>query len=722
MMSVRRQGTGEASRILIVDRDERAATLYRAVLSGPGRELIVCASITGALDAIDAGRSAGQVYTLCFVDVQACAKQQAAQLLCKLRAAAPAARAVMVGARRGERANGPRHGFSALLRKPLDATELATLATLLIDNHQAGAECERARAQTQAAQRIGELGYWHWNPRTDEGFWCAQFARLFGLDGPQAAGSSTAVWCLVHARDRMRLRAQLARAARENTSDTLDYWVENPRTGTRHLRQESSVYLDTSGTARWVVSAVQDITERDGVEDTIRKLAYFDPLTELPNRSFLNEHLRNVLVHARRHARTAAILHVDLDSFKRINDTLGHVAGDRLLCEAAQRIQSCVRDSDCVTRELGVGVWTPGASPDTVARFGADEFIVVLSEVASPGDPERVARRIISKLGEAVDIDGRDVTVGASIGIAVFPADADDEDALLRNAAIAMDSAKRRGRNTLQCFNRSLLVPGVDRLSMEARLRQALESGGLALHYQPKVDAASGQLSGAEALLRWRHPDFGAVSPSKFIPIAEECGLIVPLGEWVIREVCEQIAAWRGEGLAVVPVSINVSAHQLQDPALVPKIQRELELVGLSPPVLEFEITESVLMEETGAGASRLRELRSLGSLVSMDDFGTGYSSLSYLKRLPIDVVKIDRSFVRDILGEADDQAILRAIITMAHQLRLRIVAEGVENREQLELLRAMRCDLIQGYVISAPIPAPEFARRFLHRHTRIAV
>ena len=709
------------SRILVVDRDPGDVALYRAVLAGPAREVTVCAAPAAALDAIDAGRSHGRAFTLCFVDARACASRRADELLRRLRDAAPAARAVMVGARRGARASGLRDDYSALLRKPLDADELATLAALLIDNHRTGAERDRAHAQTQAAQRIGDLGYWHWNPRTDDGIWCGEFARLLGLPGAQASGSSEAVWRLMHAQDRPRVRAQLMRAVCESVSDTLDYRVEHPRTGVRHLRQESSVYVGAGSAAPWVVSAVQDITDRDGVEDTIRRLAYFDPLTELPNRSFLNEHLRSVLLHARRHGRTAAILHVDLDSFKRINDTLGHVAGDRLLCEAAQRIQSCVRDSDCVARDHG-GVWVPDASPDTVARFGADEFIVVLSEVASAEDPQRVARRIIARLGEAVNLDGREITVGASIGIAVFPKDAENEDALLRNAAVAMHSAKRRGRNTLQCFTRALLVPGVDRLNMEARLRQALETGGLALHYQPKVDAASGLLSGAEALLRWRHPAYGAVEPSKFIPIAEECGLIVPLGEWVVRRVCEQIAAWRGEGLAVVPVSINVSAHQLQDHALVLKIRRELDAAGLLAPALEFEITESVLMEETGAGEARLRELRALGSLVSMDDFGTGYSSLSYLKRLPIDVVKIDRSFVRDILGEEDDQAILRAIITMAHQLRLRIVAEGVESQAQLELLRAMQCDLIQGYVISPPLPAQDFARRFLHAAQRVAV
>jgi predicted signal transduction protein with EAL and GGDEF domain len=722
MTSTTEEGTSGASRILIVDRDARDVALYRAVLAAAPRELTVCDALAPALEAIERSGHADRSFSLCFVDARFAAGRDGAALAQRLHEIAPAAHAVLVGARRGGRADGLRRGFSALLRKPLDAHELATLAALLIDNHRAAGECDRARAQTQAAQRIGELGYWHWKPLTDEGIWCAGFARLFGLVGAQVAGSSAAVWRLIHPEDRLRVRAQLARAARENVSDTLDYRVEHPRTGMRHLRQETSTYIGAGGASPWVVSAVQDITERDGVEDTIRKLAYFDPLTELPNRSFLNEHLRSVLVHARRHGRTAAILHVDLDSFKRINDTLGHIAGDRLLCEAAQRIQSCVRDSDCVARDHGSEIWSPGGSPDTVARFGADEFIVVLSEVASTEDPERVARRIIARLGEAVHLDGREVTVSASIGIAVFPADAEDEDALLRNAAVAMHSAKRHGRNTLQCFNRTLLVQGVDRLSMEARLRQALESGGLTLHYQPKMDAASGRLCGAEALLRWRHPDFGAVAPSKFIPIAEECGLIVPLGEWVLRRVCEQIAAWRNEGLAVVPVSINVSAYQLQDHALVVKVCRELDAAGLTPPALEFEITESVLMEETGAGEARLRELRSLGSLVSMDDFGTGYSSLSYLKRLPIDVVKIDRSFVRDILGEEDDQAILRAIITMAHQLRLRIVAEGVESQAQLDLLRAMHCDLIQGYVISPPLPAQDFASRFLHIEQRVAV
>jgi predicted signal transduction protein with EAL and GGDEF domain len=609
---------------------------------------------------------------------------------------------------------------AAKLRRPVRASEVSALARTLLADH--ARQCDRmyVQAMLATAQRVGDFAHWRWDQGNDHVSWSEALATIFGIDESSADEQIDSLWHCVHADDRERVLAHMSSVRDGRGYGTLAYRIVHPGEGIRRVHQESVLVERACGGAL-LVSAVRDMTDNASIEDTIRKLAFFDPLTELPNRSFLNEHLRTVLQHARRHERKAAIVHVDLDSFKRVNGTLGHSAGDKLLQEVAVRLQSCVRDSDCVARDQGGQVWPTAAAPDTVTRFGADEFIIVLSEVADVADSQYVAERILARLRDPIDVGGRDVTIGASIGISVYPDHATNEDALLRNAALAMQFAKRAGRNTFACFNDTLATSGVARLNLEADLRRALQSDGLSLHYQPKVNARTGVTEGAEALLRWQHPEIGMVPPSDFIPIAEETGLVLPLGEWVIHEVCQQMASWARDGLQTVPVSVNVSVHQLYDEELVAKIIRELEGAGLTPRELEFEITESALMEETGAAESRLRELRALGARVSMDDFGTGYSSLSYLKRLPIDVVKIDRAFVSDILSDADDQAILAAIITMAHQLRLQIVAEGVESEEQTALLQRMDCDVIQGFVVSRPLPAEQFAARFLSTRRRLA-
>ena len=675
------------------------------------------ASFSSAVDAADAAYAAlggGRPFAVAFLDGGAGGD---ASLPARLRAADPRLELVLVGA-------GAPAGPETLRARAAPASKLtflpagfrdheaAQLARVLAAKWRADRQLRASEARLATCQRLGGIGIWEWNVRSGEARWSRELARLLELREGSEGGPVDLVWERVHPADRARVRGEMGRAAHESGSRSLEYRIMAPRSGIRHVRQESVPSVGAGEGDRWTVCAVQDVTDRLGVDASIRSLVWLDPLTRLPNRSFVREYLHKTLLLARRHGRTAALLHVDLDGFKRVNDTLGHAAGDRVLREVASRLEGCVRESDCVARDAA---GPAGVVGDTVARFGADEFLIILSEVSEALDPGRVAERVLERLAAPVDAGGRQVTVSASIGVAAFPEHADDEDRLLRNAALAMQSAKHRGRNTWQTFDPLLEPPRhVDRLNLETALRQALERDGLAIHYQPKVRARDLQLAGAEALLRWHHPTLGHVPPSTFVPIAEESGLIVPLGEWVVRSVCEQMAAWRRAGHRDVPVSINVSAQQLRDHALVDQVRRMLDETGLEPRELDFEITESVLMEETGGDRDPLRELRAMGATVSMDDFGTGYSSLSYLKRLPVDVVKIDRSFVRDILREADDQAILRAVITMVHELRMHVVAEGVESKEQLALLTAMGVDQIQGYVISRPLPQAVFAERFL--------
>ncbi len=405
------------------------------------------------------------------------------------------------------------------------------------------------------------------------------------------------------------------------------------------------------------------------------------------------------------------------------NDTFGHSGGDDLLREVSLRLKACVRESDVVSHASRAERPSPidKSGADTIIHFGGDEFIVLLSEVVHVQDAARVAGRIIRTMEVPVRFDATDVVVGASIGIALYPNDGDTEEVLLKNADAAMYHAKANGRNNFQFYTETLNATAFARLSLEADLRHAIETDEFVLHYQPKISVLDGTVVGAEALSRWHHPELGMVGPAEFIPIAEETGLIVPLGELVLRTACNQIKQWEDAGFRM-PISINVSFRQFRDQSLIAQVRQALAATGISPHLLEIEFTESVVMEDTRASDRLLAELKALGLSISMDDFGTGYSSLSHLKRLPIDILKLDRSFVRDLLTSADDEAIVTAIIAMAHHMKLTVVAEGVETQGQLDILSQHGCDIIQSYLVSPAVPSGEFESRFLNGESVLKV
>jgi diguanylate cyclase len=428
----------------------------------------------------------------------------------------------------------------------------------------------------------------------------------------------------------------------------------------------------------------------------LQHLVLHDTLTKLPNRLLLEDRVQQAVQECQRGGGHCAVLFVDLDRFKTLNDSLGHFAGDNVLRKVADRLRGAVRVED------------------TVSRLGGDEFVILLKHLARPADAVEVARKIIEVLSNPMHLDEHELRIGSSIGISVYPEHGDSATRLIANADAAMYYVKKSGRSNFAFFTPEMSTFFPKRLALESELRAALEKGQLVLHYQPKVDMRSGNIVGMEALVRWQHPQRGMIAPSEFIPFAEETGLIVPLGRWVLQEACRQNRAWQELGIADPVVAVNISGVQFQQRDLVETVADALETSGLAARHLELEITESVVMQNAPEAIVMLEQLHRMGVGLSIDDFGTGYSSLNYLKRFPIDTLKIDQSFIRDISSDNDDAAIVRAIIALAHGMRLRVVAEGVETVGQLEFLRALGNDQYQGYLYSKPLPAAEMEMRLL--------
>jgi diguanylate cyclase (GGDEF)-like protein len=447
--------------------------------------------------------------------------------------------------------------------------------------------------------------------------------------------------------------------------------------------------VDAGGLLR----AVRYAVERKIMEEALAHAAEHDFLTGLPNRMLLNDRLTQAIASSRRYQKKVAVLFLDLDGFKHINDSLGHPIGDKLLQSIAKRLMNCVREAD------------------TVSRSGGDEFVVLLSPVERSDDVAITARRMLQELAQPHRFEGHDLHVTASIGVSVYPDDGQDAETLIKTADIAMYQAKENGRQSFQFFKPAMNVRAVERQSMEESLRHALDRGEFTLHYQPKVNVSTGDITGAEALIRWTHPTRGPVSPAQFISVAEDCGLIPSIGKWVLREACTQAAAWLKAGLSLGTMAVNISAMEFRQGGFLEGIFAIIEKAGLDPRFLELELTESVLMKNTGPTESILAKLRAGGVQLAIDDFGTGYSSLSYLRKFPVDALKIDQSFVRQITTAPNETAIVTAMISMGRSLKLRVIAEGVETQEELAFLRTHQCEQAQGYYFSRPVVAEQFAQ-----------
>ncbi len=464
------------------------------------------------------------------------------------------------------------------------------------------------------------------------------------------------------------------------------------RDGVESAIEDSAAPIhDRRGQVTGAVMVFHDVSVARAMILKMSYLAQHDSLTDLPNRVLLNDRLTEAIALSSRHERKLAVLFLDLDRFKHINDSLGHIVGDRLLQSVGRRLFTCVRSSD------------------TVSRQGGDEFVVLLWEVKHAQDAAVAAEKILQALREPHLIDQHELHITGSIGIVTYPDDGTDAETLMKKADFAMYHAKETGRDSYQFFKSEMNVQAIERQSLEGSLRHAIERQELLLYYQPKINLATGGMTGVEALIRWHHPQRGLVPPGQFIAIAEECGLIVPIGRWVLSEACRQARAWQVAGLPPMCVAINISSVELRAPGFASGVRAILRETGLEPRYLELELTETFLMQDSRSTAEVLKELKEIGVLLALDDFGTGYSSLSYLKRFPIDAVKIDQSFVRDLTTDPDDAGIVTAVIAMGRSLHMRVVAEGVETREQLEILQEHGCPQGQGYYFSRPVPAVEF-------------
>ncbi len=557
------------------------------------------------------------------------------------------------------------------------------------------------------AQQLAHMGNWHWDTSAPLAQWSDEMYRVLGLEPGACPADWKSYFAYVDVAEQNELQTRLREVLRRPGEFSMELHITTQDGLYRDVHSRTSSRAGPDGRVAHLYGTVQDITDRKLVEAKMHRLAMYDTLTGLPNRQLFNEELVLAVARAARNNEHLAVMFIDLDRFKRINDTLGHATGDMLLKEVSVRLSQCLRANDYVGRDSR----DVGADSGRVARLAGDEFTVTLDALADPQDAARVARRILGEMSRPFVLNGQEVVVTASVGIAIFPQDGEQAEILLKNADVAMYQAKDLGKNTYQFFAGEMNSAAVEKLKLEGELRHALERKQFVLHYQPKIDAVSGHLTGVEALIRWQHPEWGLVPPGRFIPVAEEIGLIVSIGEWVLEEACRQKKAWREAGLPNIDMAMNLASPSFRQPDLVTRVAAALRQYGVPPAELCLEATESILMRDADATMATLNALRGLGVKLSIDDFGTGYSSLSYLRRFPIDQLKIDRSFVQDVTLNSDDAAIVAAIVSLANTLKLEIVAEGVETAEQARTLADQGCRIMQGFFFSKPVPAAEITR-----------
>jgi diguanylate cyclase (GGDEF)-like protein/PAS domain S-box-containing protein len=571
-------------------------------------------------------------------------------------------------------------------RQAQDALRVEVMA-----REQAESELRRSEERMRIAMKAAKIGFWDLDVIKDEHVWSDTCKALLGV-APDSPASYQSLMNAVHPDDWKMMQTEIDGAIREKRDYIVEYRVVWPDNSVHWRTSSGQAFYDDTGRVTRMSGITMDIDDRKQAEERVQFLAYYDALTGLPNRTLLRDRLATALAGARRQKYKVALLFFDLDRFKDINDSLGHSVGDLLLQEVAQRLRR----------------W--GREQDTVARVGGDEFLIVLTGLKDVTDVAVAAERLMDAMTAEFVVQGRSLSIGCSVGISIFPEHGTEAGDLIKNADAAMYCAKGAGRNNFRFYTENMNAQAAERLTLENSLRLALDKEELFLVYQPQMDMATGRINGLEALLRWQHPELGLVPPDKFIRIAENSGLIVRIGEWVLRTACSQARKWQDEGLPAVKVAVNISAIQFRQEGFCDLIERVLHETGLAPPYLELELTESLLLANADLTLSVVQELKAMGVTLAIDDFGTGYSSFSYLRQFRVSKLKIDRGFIRDVAVNPDDAAITTAIISMAKSLHLKVIAEGVEDEAQMWFLRAHQCDEIQGYYFSKPLAVDKVA------------
>ena len=595
-------------------------------------------------------------------------------------------------------------GATDFITKPLNPTILSHRVKYMFRSSQTLEALRKSESRLGLAQRIAKIGNWEWRPDTNRFTASSELCRLIGVRLQDFGGTLDSFLQVVHAEDRERVDVALKQILTERKPCDIDHRIVLPHGADFAVHLQAEAVFDDQLQALTIIGTAQDITDRKQSEREIYRLAYFDSLTGLANRVLFKDRLTQALAHAGRYRSTLAVLFLDLDRFKVINDTLGHNVGDLLLKQVAGRLTESVRHSDSVSRSVDK------EENHSLARLGGDEFTVLLTNLRDVQDAGTVARRIVEAMAKPFLIEGREIFVTISVGIAIFPVDGESIDALLKNADSAMYHAKEKGRNNFQFYSDNLNAAANDRLNLEGELRHAVEREEFVVFYQPQIDLRGGEIVSAEALVRWQHPRRGLLRPEEFMQAALDTGLIRAIDEWVLRTACRHSQEWQQRGKISVRISVNISNSLFHSDTLVSVVEQALGQTGLTPACLELELTESIVMRNVDASIATLTTLRTMGVQLSIDDFGTGYSSLSYLHRLPFNRVKIDQSFIQEILTQARPPMIVRAIIAMAHSLNLLVLAEGVEQEIQRTTLIDEGCDYAQGHLFGRPMPADEFA------------
>jgi diguanylate cyclase (GGDEF)-like protein len=594
-------------------------------------------------------------------------------------------------------------GANDFVSKPLNWLLLGHKAKYMLRAGRAFQSLNRSKKRLRKTQEMAQIGNWEIRFSSNE-FNCSPDAwQILGFKKCHSRDSFNDFLAPIIDEDKGRIKKQIDEAIGTGKPFSLHYRILLPDNTERFILNKAEIVHKDEDQPEIMMGVIQDVTKIKNAEEEIRQLAFYDNLTGLPNRSLFQDRLKHEIMKAKRKNEVFALIFLDLDQFKRINDTYGHHIGDMLLKNAAGTLKDCIRDSDTASR--------PGLdeSDTTIARFGGDEFTILLSNIKEPESAAVIARRILEEMPVVHNINGNDITITTSIGISVFPSDGAEPEILLKNADYAMFQAKEYGRNNFKFYEKSLNLAAIERFSLEKDLYKAIERDEFLLYYQPKIDLSTRKIVGAEALIRWLHPQKGMIPPDKFISIAEETGLIIHINKWVIKTACEQNTEWVNAGLGPVKIAVNLSGYQLARQNIIPFLQETLEENSLDPQYLEVEITESVLMQDSDETLATLQQIKDMQISIALDDFGTGYSSLGYLTSFNVDTIKIDRSFIMGSTLQKNNIVIIKAIIAMGQSMGMKIVAEGIETEEQLELLQGYGVQEGQGYLFKPPVPQEKF-------------